>query len=124
MHVFRISMIVLVTLGFVLAVASCNSLAITGDKKYKADISNALQNVKNEIEQNGSVSDVKLKKLESVVANYEADYSNKSSLIIAKQALDAIHQAQAEPNNQFNLLQQASGDIYAALDALKTEFND
>ena len=124
MHAFRITMILLVALGFVLAVASCNTIAITGDKKYKSDMSNALQNVKNEIEQNGSVSDAKLKKLESLLASYQEEYSKKGSHIISTEAVEMIYKAKEDPANEFKLLQQANQSIYQALDTLKTEVKD
>jgi len=124
MNSFRITMLVLVALGLMLAVASCDSVAITGDGKYKADMSNALQNLKNQIEQDGTVTEQKVQKLETLLTNYEADYGKKASHIHSKTAIASIKEAQADPANEFKNLTAAKAAIYMALDALKTEIKD
>lgn len=116
-----------VVLAFLLGLCSCNSLALTGPKKYKVDLSNILLAVKGDIENTGAVSEKNVTKLQEFLDANREEFGTKGSFIRTQEALDSILASQsaiAEGKDGFMMLQEAKQSIYSAQDMLKTEVKD
>lgn len=107
-----------------LQIAACNSLALSGDKRYKTEINNVLLSAASDFEKNGSVSAVTTKKMETLLTKYEAEYGGKGSYMRVKEMLDLIKEAEANPTGAFNIYRQALQKKTEAEGYLTTEIMD
>jgi hypothetical protein len=124
MKIFHTTMLLFALACIVAGLASCNSLALTGAKKYKTDMNNALTNIDQEISKDGKVSDKSLAALEAKLAAYKTTFGEKPSYKYMVSVVDLIKKAQGDPNQAFSLYQQTSQQIAMILDTLKLEVNE
>jgi hypothetical protein len=124
MKTIKTALFILALVCFTTGLVSCTSLALSGAKKYKVDLINVLNNLDQEIQQDGKVKPASVAALESKLAQYKKDFGDKASYIQASQVLELIKKADAEPGEAFNYLQQASGMVLSVSDTLKLEVPD
>jgi hypothetical protein len=124
MYRLSIALVVLAAAGFLLGIAGCNALALSGEKKYKVDLQNSLLRIKDEIEQDGEISDRSIGKLQSVLEKYEEEFSQKGSYATALKLIETADRIKDEPNNEFTLNQSVLMMIVDIEDTLKTEIKD
>jgi hypothetical protein len=112
----------------ILLLASCDVLSSTvatsGPKKYKSEVASTGQQVRREIETDGSVSEGTRKKFDAMLARWEGERGKFGSFIKLKEAQKELDLALSEPANAFNHYQFASGAISDALNVLQTEVKD
>jgi hypothetical protein len=122
MHIVRIGSLVLVMTLLLVFADGCKSLALTGARKYKVDLTNACLNIQNEIEQDGSVKQQTVDKLNSVLTKYEPEFGKKGSWAASKRIFDTITKVLTEnPANAFQIYRGCLSDIANVNELLKTE---
>lgn len=124
MHNLRIGLLALAAVCILFNLVGCKTLALSGEKKYKVDLSNVVLNIKDEIEKTGDVSDDKLVKFEKLMDKYRDQFGDKGSFQFATQALAELKEAKANPDDAFKMLNVAVGDCGQVLEMLKTEIQD
>jgi predicted GTPase len=99
--------IMLVNIG--LQLAACSTLAVSGDKRYKAELNSVLLAVQSDLESNGSISAKTEKKLDGLLTKYESTYGQKGSYIRTKDMRDKLREAKADtnPSTQFQKIEEA-----------------
>jgi hypothetical protein len=120
----RFALLWLVLATIVVGVVCCKTLALSGEKKYKVDLSNVLLNIKDEIDTNGVVSDKTYNKFADFLEKSEEEFGIRASHMLSKDALESIRQAKDDPNSKFQHYQNALMSIANVQDALKTEVKD
>ena len=113
------ALLILVSAG--LLASSCQSLALSGPKKFKVDLQNVLVNMDREITNDGHVSDKTSAKLDAVLLKYQGEYAKLGSFMTAQQIQITLQQVKTEPNNEFNLNKSIMMNISEVNDMLKTE---
>lgn len=124
MYRLSIALLVLVATGLLLGMLSCNALALSGEKKYKVDLQNALLRLQDEIEQKGEITDRSMGKLKSVLSKYEEEFSNRGSYMTALKLIDTVDLIKEQPQNEFTLNQSVLMMIVDIQETLKTEIKD
>ncbi|MBN2082629.1 hypothetical protein JW859_10550 [bacterium] len=124
MHRISNILLALVAVGLLLSIFGCTSLALSGDKKYKTDLTNVLLKIKAEIESDGDVPETSISKLEKLLSKSEAEFGKKGSFREAQLIVADLKKANEEPGNKFNLNQNALLKIIGVLETLKTEVQD
>lgn len=112
----------------VMTAAGCPSeiqsgMAVSGPKKYKADIMSSITTITGEMD-SGQVNSGSIKKLESQLKHWEKEMGNKGTYMMAKEGLALLKDAQADPSKTFKLNQEAKMKFLQALDYFKTEVPD
>lgn len=120
----RFALLWLVLATIVVGVVCCNTLALSGEKKYKVDLSNVLLNIVDEIETNGAVPDRTFNKLAGLLEKSEEEFGIRTSHMQSKAALESLQKAKDDPSNAFEHYQNALMCIANVQDALKTEVRD
>jgi hypothetical protein len=122
MHIVRIGSLILVMTMLLVFADGCKSLALTGSRKYKVDLTNACLNIQNEIEQDGAVKQQTADRLGKVLTKYEPEFGKKGSWTQSKKILDEVNKVIAEnPPNSFQLYRSCLGQIANVNELLKTE---
>jgi hypothetical protein len=124
MYRLSIALLVLVATGLLLGMLGCNALALSGEKKYKVDLQNALLRLQDEIEQNGEISDRAMGKLQAVLDKYQEEFGNNGSYATALKLIETANRIKDEPNNEFTLNQSVLMMIVDIQETLKTEIKD
>jgi len=124
MHRISIILLALVAVGLLLGMLSCNSLALSGDKKYKTDLTNVLLKIKAQIEQEGDVPEGSVTKLEKLLDNNEEQFGKKGSFREATMIVEDLKNANADPAQKYSMNQNALLKIIGVLETLKTEVQD
>ena len=124
MFTIRITLAAICALMLCGYVASCTTLALEGDRKYKVDLTNVLVVIRDEISNEGEVSERSAQKLDGVLAKYEEKYGRKGSFQHSSDIPELIKSASANPETSFDTLQQIQHKITMILDTLKTEIRD
>lgn len=106
------------------AESSCKTLAVSGAKKYRVDITNAVNAISAEITSDGKISDRALAKLNSVLDTNRADFSNYGSFTKAEEIVKLVGEAKADPNNAFQKYQQVQDKAAYIVDMIRTEVPD
>jgi len=108
-----------------LVTASCDevtkNVATSGPKRYKAEVSSLLLEMKAEIESSGAASDRTYKKLEGIVEKWKTEMGAKQSYINLTDMKKHIDAARAEPGKAFQSYREAGLMLTRTLDTLKTE---
>jgi hypothetical protein len=120
----RNAVIVMMLICIGLQLVACNSLALSGDKRYKTEINNVLLNCNEDFSKNGEVSDATVAKMDKMVTKYQADYGEKGSFIRFKEMIELVKKAKADSANAFNLMQQAMMKKSEVEGYLTTEVKD
>lgn len=114
----------LVAACMLIGILGCSSLALTGGKKYKVDVTNVLLKMKTQIEQDGEVPEGTIGKLSSVLSKYESEFSENSSYTTCKRILETL-QGEAESGlTKFQVNRNVMKMLIDVLDTLKTEIKD
>jgi hypothetical protein len=122
MSLYRIGAAVLIAAALLGILASCQSLALSGSRKYKTDLLNALLNIESEIEKDGAVTDRNIDKLEKVLARYEPEYGKKASFMYASEVLRICKDVQTnKPADAFSQYKSVQMQITNTGEVLKTE---
>lgn len=120
----RLALLWLVLATIVVGVVCCNTLALSGEKKYKVDLSSILLNIVDEIETDGVVSERTYTKFAGLLERTEEEFGVRSSHMLSKDALKALQNAKEDPNSAFDHYQNALMNIANVQDALKTEIRE
>lgn len=97
------------------------NIATTGPKRYKVLITQNLENVRREIDQDGQVKDSSVEELEKILKDYEGEMGKFGSYAAGKKALEHLKTGQADEGKRFHEYQEAKFEIDKVLDALQTE---
>lgn len=120
MKLFHITICLLFLACFAANLASCKALAMSGIKKYGVEMTNAVQNIDDQIKQDGVVSDAAIAKLGSVIDKWSGQFgkNNSSAKALELKALCEQAKTAASP---FNVYKEAQMKIMEVVDALKLE---
>jgi len=122
MHIVRIGSLILAMTLLLVFADGCKSLALTGSRKYKVDLTNACLNIQNEIEQDGAVKQTTVDKLTAVLTKYQPEFGKKGSWTQSSKIRDTVQKVISEnPANAFQLYRGCLGDIANVNELLKTE---
>ena len=121
MQIARIGLALTVALVIFGLAASCQTLALTGAKKYKVDLTQVMMKIQAEIEQDGEVSDRTVEKLENLINASRDEYGKKGSFIRSEYVLETLKQAKEKPDEKFQILRSTSVVCDEVLEMLKTE---
>lgn len=102
-------------------IVSCKVLALSGDQKYKVDLTNILMKIQDEINNNGEVSDVTYNKFVKFMDKSKDTYWKKGSYEKAEQIMDCLNTARSQPDKAFYNYQNAKMIMNDCFDLLKTE---
>lgn len=102
-------------------IVSCKVLALSGDQKYKVDLTNILMKIQDQINNDGEVSDAMYKKFQNFMDKSKDTYWKKGSYEKAEQIMDCLTKARSEPDKAFYNYQNAKLIMNECLDLLKTE---
>ena len=117
--------LLLITAGFIVAASSsCKTLAVTGAKKYRVDITNAVNAISAEVNTDGKISDQSIKKLNKVLDTYRGEFSKFGTFVKAEEILKYIDEAKADPTNAFAKYQQVQQDAAYIVDMIRSEVPD
>lgn len=117
-----LSAIVLVACFVLLVFAgSCKTLALTGKEKYKVDLNNVFATIRDEINNDGLVSEKSVTKLGNILEANREDCSVNGSFVEAEKALTSLKAALNEPEKAFNHQQEALLYATNSQEFLKTE---
>jgi len=119
-----VALLLLAALCLMLGLVSCKALALSGEKKYKVDLQNALLKINEQVEQDGSISDSAVAKLQGVLERYEEDFSKRGSFIQTTKLIELMAKIREEPQNEFMLNQSVLVMITDIQDTLKTEVQE
>lgn len=111
----------LVAASMLIGILGCTSLALTGAKKYKVEVTNVLLKMKAQIEQDGEITEATTNKLSKVLDKYETEFGKKSSYLTCKIMLDTLQGAETSGRTTFQINQDVMAMIVDVLDTLKTE---
>ena len=123
----RISMLIAGCLILALCLSACNSLALTGPKKYKVDLQNIMLQIKSEIDNQGSVSEKTMNKLDGFLEKHREEFGGKGSFMRSEEALEAIKEAkagEAEGKNVFQKYLEVKQSMNSAGDMLAPEITE
>ena len=122
MSIYRIGILLTAAVLLLVIAGGCKSLALSGARKYKVDLTNALLNIQTAIETDGVVKQGEIDKLDQVLTKYEPEFGNKGSFSTSKRILESLKKVVAEnPPNAFQLYRSAISDIAGVNELLKTE---
>jgi len=107
-----------------LQIAACNSLALSGDKRYKTELNNVLLSAQSDFDKDGAVSPTTLKKMEGLLGKYRAEYAEKGSFIRFQEMVDLINRAEQTPAEAFGLYREAFAKKIECESYLTTEIKD
>ncbi|GEM_PF-2638879 len=114
----------LVAACLLIGMLGCTSLALSGGKKYKVDVTNVLLRMKAQIEQDGEIADGTVSKLKSVMSKYEAEFSQNGSYVTCKRIVETLEGAKDSSLTTFQMNQNVMQMIVDVLETLKTEIKD
>jgi hypothetical protein len=122
----RNSLIALMFVCVGLQIAACNSLALTGDKRYKAEVNAVLLSVSSDLDKDGAISAYSQKKVDALIAKYEKDYGGKASFMKIKEMNDLLKAAAADTSQatQFRKIEEAKQAREMAESYLTTEIKE
>ena len=126
MNALRNWMIVLMLTSMGLQIVACNTLAVTGDKRYKAELNSVLLSVQADLEASGALAARTEKKLDALLTKYEPTYGPKGSFIRVKEMRDKLREAKADTNpaTQFQKIEEAKMLKTECENFLSTEIKD
>jgi len=124
MYRTSVALLLVAAACLMLSIVGCNALALGGEKKYKVDLQNSLLKINEQIEQDGTVSDSAIAKLQNVLKKYEDEFSGRGSFTSTMSLLDMLAKVKDEPENEFMINQSVLVMIVDIQDTLKTEVKD
>jgi hypothetical protein len=126
MNALRNWMIVLMLTSMGLQIVACTTLAVTGDKRYKAELNSVLLMVQADLEANGALGPKAEKKLDALITKYEPTYGQKGSFLRTKQMRDKLAESKADTNpaTQFQKIEEAKQLKTEAEGYLSTEIKE
>jgi formyltetrahydrofolate synthetase len=119
-----IAFLVLAAVCVLAAVSSCSTLAVTGAKKYRVDITNAVNAVSADINSDGKISDRVLGKLQKVLDKNRTEFGKNGTFVKSEEILKLIDEAKADPTNAFEKYQQVQQNVTYIVDMIRTEVPD
>jgi hypothetical protein len=119
-----IALLLITTVLMLAATSSCKTLAVSGAKKYRVDVTNAVNNISAEINSDGKISDQAYGKLTKVLDTYRAEFSKFGTFTKAEEIIKYIDEARADPNNAFSKYQQVQQDATYIVDMIRSEVPD
>jgi hypothetical protein len=108
----------------VLAESSCKTLAVSGAKKYRVDITNAVNSISHEIDSDGQVSDAAFAKLNKVLDANRTEFGKFGTFGKAEEIVKYYNEAKADPANAFAKYQQIQLDASYIVDMIRSEVPD
>jgi hypothetical protein len=124
MRKIYIALLLITTVCMLAAASSCKTLAVTGAKKYRVDITNAVNNISAEINSDGKISDQAYSKLKKVQDTYRAEFSSYGTFTKSEEIIKYIDEARADPNTAFAKYQQVQQDANYIVDMIRSEVPD
>lgn len=114
----------LVAACMLIGMLGCSTLALSGAKKYKVDVTNVLLKMKAQIEQDGEIPEATVGKLSSLLDKYEAEFSKNGSYVTCKRILETLEGAKESSLSMFQTNQNVMKMIIDVLETLKTEIRE
>ena len=114
----------LVAACLLIGILGCTSLALSGEKKYKVDVTNVLLKMKAQIEQDGEIPEATVKKLNAVLRKYEAEFSKNGSYGECQYIAETLETSKDSTQSLFQTNQNVMMMIIGVLETLKTEIKD
>jgi hypothetical protein len=124
MRTIFIALWLITTVCTLAAASSCSTLAVTGAKKYRVDITNAVNNVSAEINSDGQISDAALAKLNKVLETNRAEFSAYGTFVKSEEIVKLVGEAKADPANAFKKYQQVQQAATYIVDMIRSEVPD
>lgn len=124
MRKIYVALFLIATICILAASSSCRTLAVTGAKKYRVDITNAVNTISSEINNDGKISDRAIAKLKKVLDANRADFGQYGTFTKAEEILKYNDEAVADPNVAFAKYQQIQQDATYIVDMIRSEVPD
>lgn len=116
--------LVIVAVSCLLLQAACKTLAISGAKKYRVEITNAVNQIGEDITNSGEISDAHISKLKKVLDTYAAEFSTWGTYTNAQEILQLIEEAKQDSNTAFSKYKEVETKINYITDMIRTEVPD
>ncbi len=123
MRTFHIALVIVAAACLLLQVA-CKTLAISGAKKYRVEITNAVNQVGEDIANEGKISAAHLAKLQKVLDTYAADFSAYGTYTSAQKIIELVKEAEADETIAFSKYKEVQSKINYIQDMVRTEVPD
>lgn len=123
MRTIHIALVIGAVACLLLQVA-CKTLAMTGAKKYRVEITNAVNQVGEDITNEGKVSAAHVKKLQKVLDTYAADFPTWGTYINAQQIIKLVEEAEQDQATAFTKYKEVQSKINYIQDMIRTEVPD
>jgi hypothetical protein len=116
--------LVIVAVSCLLLQAACKTLAISGAKKYRVEITNAVNQIGEDITNDGKISDAHLAKLQKVLDTYAADFSKYGTYTSSQDIIRLVGEAKQDEANAFAKYKEIQSKINYIQDMVRTEVPD
>jgi hypothetical protein len=116
--------LLMITAVCLLAASSCKTLAVGGAKKYRVDITNAVNAISQEIDSDGKISDASLAKLQKVLDTNRGEFGKYGTFTKGEEIVKYYNEAKADPANAFAKFQQVQQDAAYIVDMIRSEVPD
>jgi hypothetical protein len=122
----RMHKAMLAALGLIVVLLSgCDvlkqNIATSGPKKYKVEITNAILDIKRDLDEQGEISEGHMAAFRKVMDKWEGEMGGRGSYMSATKAWDAMQLAKSDPANAFKHNRNALGEFDRILETLTTE---
>lgn len=124
MRKIYIALLLIAAAYLLAATSSCKTLAVSGAKKYRVDITNAVNAISAEINTDGKISDQAISKLQKVLDANRTEFSKFGTFVKAEEIMKYIDEAKADPTNAFSKYQQVQQDAAYIVDMIRSEVPD
>lgn len=124
MNATRLALLLLAAACLLSVLASCRTLALSGAKKYRVDITNVANQVAREIGTDGQVSGKTYEKLHKVADTYRDSFGKFGTFTKLEEIIKYIDEAKATPTDAFHKYQYVQSDVDYVIDMIRTEVPD
>jgi hypothetical protein len=110
--------------SIIASVVSCNTLAVTGLKKYRVEITVAARDIETEITTQGKVSQKMIDKLQGILDKYKDEAGNFGTYKDSEDIIKLVKEGWADPNVEFSKYKEVQVKINSITDMIRTEVPD
>jgi hypothetical protein len=124
MYAVRLALLLLAGACLLSTLASCRTLALSGAKKYRVEITNVANQVAREIGTDGVVSDRTYAKLKKTLDTYRTQFGKYGTFVKAEEIVKYVDEAKASPGEAFRKFQYVQSNVDYIIDMIRTEVPD
>lgn len=124
MRKFYIVLLIAAGVSVLASAVSCKTLAISGAKKYRVEITVVANEIDTEISTAGKVSDKMIAKLQKVLDKYQAEFSNYGTYRDGQEIIKLVNEGRADPAIEFSKYKEVQQKVASIRDMIRTEVPD